>query len=262
MNYKPVSLTYSLELVPLGRNFYWKCKILVFWLVLFIKRHVKISSRSPWFFKLIHLETPFYFYLTDEIDIQSLVGVVLRGEYEFALKKIPAVIVDLGSNIGTSILYFKLLYPDAQIYGFEPNPYIFSVLGKNVSQFNNVFVQNLAASSHSGEVKLFIDKGKSSSSSIVRGDDSYHIVDVKSLDLDAIKMAAGGKIDLLKFDIEGAEELVFSKEKLKGISNVVGEVHLGLMSVSEEEFLKSFDGYNVVIERRDEKYFILRAKIK
>jgi FkbM family methyltransferase len=44
------------------------------------------------------------------------------------------VILDGGSHIGTSILYFKHLYPRARVIGFEPNPRLFRILQENVKR--------------------------------------------------------------------------------------------------------------------------------
>ena len=41
-------------------------------------------------------------------------------------------IIDAGANIGLSVLYFKGLYPDANITAFEPDPLMFSLLSANV----------------------------------------------------------------------------------------------------------------------------------
>lgn len=46
----------------------------------------------------------------------------------------PRTIVDLGSNIGLSILYFRLRFPRARIIGVEPNPLAFELLRRNVGR--------------------------------------------------------------------------------------------------------------------------------
>src|SRR5262245_57786000 len=53
--------------------------------------------------------------------------------YEVHLESRSPTIVDCGSNIGLSILFFKSLYPDATVLGFEPSPQIFPVLQENVA---------------------------------------------------------------------------------------------------------------------------------
>ena len=54
--------------------------------------------------------------------------------YEFICNNDNPVIVDCGSNYGTSILYFKQLYPNAHIVGVEADPYIFEILESNIDK--------------------------------------------------------------------------------------------------------------------------------
>jgi hypothetical protein len=45
--------------------------------------------------------------------------------YSFNASSSYPFIIDCGSNIGLSIIYFKRQYPNARIIGFEPDPMIF-----------------------------------------------------------------------------------------------------------------------------------------
>src|SRR5271169_1281292 len=58
--------------------------------------------------------------------------IFLTGDYFFSTTTSSPNILDCGSNIGMSILYFKNLYPDARILGFEPDPDTFGMLRRNV----------------------------------------------------------------------------------------------------------------------------------
>ena len=51
-----------------------------------------------------------------------------KGAYLFHTDKKQPLILDCGSNIGMSILFFKMLYPGARIIGFEPDPDTFEIL--------------------------------------------------------------------------------------------------------------------------------------
>ena len=51
--------------------------------------------------------------------------------YRFQSDKKDPVIIDCGSNYGTSIVYFKQLYPDSKIIGVEADPNIFEILKNN-----------------------------------------------------------------------------------------------------------------------------------
>ena len=56
--------------------------------------------------------------------------------YRFKARTERPVIIDGGANIGLSIIYFKKLYPDANIVAFEPDRKVFNVLEKNIESFN------------------------------------------------------------------------------------------------------------------------------
>src|ERR1022692_4839219 len=60
--------------------------------------------------------------------------------YKFISKSDCPIIVDCGSNIGLSLIYFKQLYPNSSIIAFEPDPKIFQAMTSNIKSFglNNI----------------------------------------------------------------------------------------------------------------------------
>src|SRR6516225_5117193 len=65
-----------------------------------------------------------FYMLCKDIFVQSL--------YHFEARTPHPRILDVGSNIGMSILYFKQQYPDSQITAFEADPSIFPYLLDNI----------------------------------------------------------------------------------------------------------------------------------
>jgi FkbM family methyltransferase len=67
------------------------------------------------------------------------------------------IIVDCGSNIGMSILFFKRLYPKARIIGFEPDPYTFEILSENVyrNALTDVELHQCALGEHDRSITLY-----------------------------------------------------------------------------------------------------------
>src|SRR5436309_1804523 len=51
--------------------------------------------------------------------------IFINGSYLFHTDRSRPLILDCGSNIGMSILFFKKLYPEARIIGFEADPLTF-----------------------------------------------------------------------------------------------------------------------------------------
>jgi FkbM family methyltransferase len=54
--------------------------------------------------------------------------------YHFHCTHPDPLILDVGSDLGMSILYFKHLYPHARVIGFEPDPSFFHLLQENVAR--------------------------------------------------------------------------------------------------------------------------------
>src|SRR5205807_3703122 len=86
------------------------------------------------------------FYRSGSADPFVLYQVLLRSdkkaEYYVPPALRPKIILDIGSNIGASIIYFHRQFPDANIFGFEPHPDTFRILQKNVAQLRGVMVFN------------------------------------------------------------------------------------------------------------------------
>lgn len=62
------------------------------------------------------------------------------------------------------------------------------------------------------------------------------------------------KVDILKFDIEGGEYMLFAnKEDLSCVTYLLGEAHLDLMAKSKEEFLNLFTGFEAAFTRQTAK---------
>src|SRR5437660_4897383 len=67
-----------------------------------------------------------------------------KAEYYLPPALEPKVILDIGSNIGASILFFHEQFPTARIYGFEPHPETYRILQMNIGSIPSVEVFNYA----------------------------------------------------------------------------------------------------------------------
>lgn len=144
--------------------------------------------------------------------------------YDFPFDGDEPVILDLGANIGLSVLFFKKLYPKAKIIAFEADPKIFSYLRENIhgNGFTDVELVNKAAWNR--ETKLLFcsegaDGGRAASA------DDGNLIEVDAVDM--AQYLEGEKIDFLKMDIEGAEEFVLPacKKILPNIGRIFMEYH-------------------------------------
>ena len=71
------------------------------------------------------------------------------------LSNIP-VLVDVGGNIGQSVLSFYSVFPAAKVVSFEPNPAVFKKLQRLTKKFPRLTVIPKGLSDQTGEAELFI----------------------------------------------------------------------------------------------------------
>jgi FkbM family methyltransferase len=124
----------------------------------------------------------------------------------------PSTILDCGSNIGMSILYFKSCWPDAKIIGVEASPSTFVLLQKNVGGLGDVRLINKAVGGNDEVVVFYTIPGLGvSSTNPMRGVGKE--IQVQSAPLSRF---IDGPLDLLKIDIEGSEMAAFEELEASG----------------------------------------------
>jgi FkbM family methyltransferase len=144
--------------------------------------------------------------------------------YDFNPDNNTPYILDCGANIGLSVLFFKQKFPESTVVAFEPDPDIFKVLEKNISNYKLQNVRAIEAAVWIADGELDFQKEGGFSGSVVNHWDRSNVTAVKSTDL---RNFMDRKIDFLKIDIEGAEFEVLKNisEKLLSVSNLFIEYH-------------------------------------
>jgi len=149
--------------------------------------------------------------------------------YHFEAQRSDPLILDCGSNIGVSILYFKYIYPEARIIGFEPDPAIFPYLQENIDRNRLRNVQLVQAAIAAREQTLiFYSDGKYGSclAEYLSGD--IHPTWTKhEVSCARLRDYLTEPVDFLKMNIEGAEweVLADSKDLLRQVREMVIEYH-------------------------------------
>ncbi len=205
----------------------------------------------------------FPFYYRGLLDFYILEGVFLENDCETHPASPPRTIFDLGSNTGATVLYFKLKYPEARIFAFEPDPENIAVLRKNVEWFKNdvTIFEGAVSGTSVASVDFYIGKEHWSSSLASRsGSDRRISVEMITID-DAMKRYGVDHIDILKFDVEGAEYEIFKNfKRFECAKELVGEVHLDLLGSNVEAFWQLFSEFSIL--RRPEHNQRLTAVFK
>lgn len=154
----------------------------------------------------------------------------------------PKIIIDCGSNIGMSLLYFKKRYPQSNVIAFEPDAASFELLQLNIDNnglasvdAHQVALSNIESqstlfrqSSHSGSLtmSLFSSNDKTEKTSVITKKLSTYIT---------------SEIDLLKIDVEGSESLILrdliDNDKLHFIKQLIIEFHPSIAGQTIESFV-------------------------
>ena len=189
----------------------------------------------------------------DAMKNEMLVFFEIFGQhvYDVPLAFDPSVIVDLGSFIGLSPLFFTLRYPSAAVYCVEPDPGNFAALCRNTAPFPAVRRLDCAVAGQRGQRQLYLSDTQSCGHSLYPGEVRGRSVRVACVTVnDLIDRFDLPGIDILKFDVEGAEREIFSDFPFRvPVNSLVGELHLS--PADEAAFARKFSdrGYQVTLSR-------------
>lgn len=125
-------------------------------------------------------------------------------------------VIDCGANVGELFISFVLNNVDINYIGFEPDPKVFSVLKKNLKDYD-VLIYDVALSDSNNYMPLYLNTEGADSSLIYFGKNEKVSVDCKTIDSFNFK-----NIKLLKIEAEGGEIEVLkgSKKSLKNIEYI------------------------------------------
>lgn len=135
-------------------------------------------------------------------------------------------IIDCGSYIGTSILFFKVNYPNAVVTGFEPDEKNYDIVKSNLAAWNfpDTSVVNAAIWINNDSLSFNAKGSMASRIEVGAQDEGGNKKTVKCVRLKDLLV---GEIDFLKIDIEGAEHAVLKDcaDHLTNVKNLFVEYH-------------------------------------
>lgn len=175
------------------------------------------------------------FYFTNREEFEKLwENIFEKEEYKIDLSHPTPLIFDIGAHIGLATIYFKSKYPQARILAFEPNPNTAKLLKLNIkaNSLKDVKIIESGVWDKKGKNPFYIDNtsqnpwtwGDSFIKNIWNSQTPPQTISVKTIVLSALLTKP---IDLLKLDVEGAENQIIqeSAEKLKVVKNLILEYH-------------------------------------
>ena len=225
------SLTYTLSILKLKK-----------WL----KKPDAIISYKLFGYKLQGCNHESLQFLIKEIFIDR----IYESDKEFA-KAHSLNIIDIGSNTGLSVLFFKRYFENAVIDAYEPNESSFELLRQNVKQnkFSSVNLFNAAIGSNDG--MLYPEEGFDPCSVnqkfSVQGNHNKPVQCIRLTNL-----LQQGRIDCVKIDIEGSETDV--------LTDVINNKCLTKVRCWQVEFHNDNEQINWIKEEFLKQGFVCRRK--
>ncbi len=159
-------------------------------------------------------------------------------------------VLDIGANVGQWGYTLKSIYPNLNLYSFEPNQNIFKLLKANSSYFENWQVFNYGVGDKNSASVLFYQPDASAEGSIYaeaalagRSPDGLLKIPIKLIGLNKKNIRELGlpqKFDVIKIDVEGAEEEVLEMIKSVPCRYLIIEVSVNRTKGMSVEDVKQF----------------------
>ncbi len=156
-------------------------------------------------------------------DAHTIINNVVRKEYDqMKLSTPPKWMIDAGAYIGDTSAYFLSRFPDLKIIALEPNPSAHEIAKQNLKPYGDRAILLQKGLYISDGTALF--SGESTGASIAETGFKIDCTNVSSL----LERYSIPFVDILKMDIEGAEEAIFSSNPeiwLSRINMLIIEIH-------------------------------------
>lgn len=210
------------------------------------------GNRKAAVLQLWFQNTPVSVVLESSADFALIREVFLDEEYKHEKREGVKNIFDVGANVGVASLYFHILYPQATVYAFEPDPLLFQKLAERVSGIPQIKPLQIALGDSNGEVLFYRHKGSPLAGSLLKRSEDETPFSVVSRTISSIVTELSiDAIDILKFDIEGAERMLFASQSDREFAQfLIGEAHLDLLAMDKIEFQKLFPNHNCTYVRQ------------
>jgi FkbM family methyltransferase len=139
--------------------------------------------------------------------VEAVAEIFLDGIYAVDLDAAAPVIFDCGANIGLASMFFARRFPTSVITAFEPDPFAFGTLERNVATNfpGRVACYEVALGPREGPIDFWYAPdypGSMVGGLIARNG----ITERRRVEMRRLSSYIDGRVDLLKIDVEGAED--------------------------------------------------------
>jgi FkbM family methyltransferase len=163
-------------------------------------------------------------YRANRGDILALNETFLNGAYDLPHATGGPVLVDLGANIGLTATWLARRFGATTVIGVEPNPANAALARRNL-EANGLRAEVLEAAVAEQDGEGFFDDAKIATT----GQLADHGRPVRLVSMDTVleRLPEGARVDLLKLDIEGGEQMLAAGDTawLDRVDCIVAELH-------------------------------------
>lgn len=156
----------------------------------------------------------------------------ITGEIDGLSDKLPpdfaGLIIDAGSNIGTSAIALANLFPQATIVAIEPSSRYMAMLRANTAHLKNIRPVHAALAPTAGQKIALRDHGRVWGFSPMDAGHEPRVEEVLTTSIDAIRdQYPYLELGLVKIDIAGAEKALFEEaaDQFADVPFVFAELH-------------------------------------
>ena len=175
-------------------------------------------------------------YLFDRLPLAPRETPSERTILRHRIKRENPLIIDVGANLGSSVAFYRRLFPTARIIAFEPDPETFGRLKRRHGNDSNIALMNCGVGAMPGRLTLQRNTHSSTNSFLevdqgsawVRGTPGFRTlepveVEVVTLDETAHRLSLQ-RIDFVKCDTQG-----FEPEVLTGAKKLLEDKRIDLL---------------------------------
>jgi FkbM family methyltransferase len=179
-------------------------------------------SLKALFYPDVPFDSLFIPWIYKEIYFDGVYVDILNGHED----KKDLTIVDVGSNIGVTVSHFRRFAK--KVYGIEPSSVNFEALAKNkeYNGWDNVDITNVAIADTDGEMEINYNERNLTSNSLTLQYGGKK-EKVKTMRMDTFFKEKGiEQVDFMKFDVEGAEDMILRSEAFRSVSDKIKAIEV------------------------------------
>jgi len=180
-------------------------------------------------------------------DMAIFSQIFFYREYKLKLDFRPQLIIDAGANVGYASLWFHLKYPRAEIIAIEPHHDNLKILKQNLEGIKQVKIIPKGLWPFNTKLKILPgSSGECGYETQEAFDDMKENIETITIK-EILKLSNKKQIDILKIDIEGAEQELFNrgyKDWLGQVKVLIIELHDQLRPNASKNFYQAINNYS------------------